>query len=193
MGIASLFSQYWCQKDARLQPVSTDTEETGMHWQGRYRFGAPPSRVWAALFDTEIVKRTIPGCTRIDWVGENALEAVVTIDFGLFKQRFTGDFILTDIVPIKSYTLSGRGRGGLLGHAHGAADFALAEDSDDTCLLAFTATAGASGAIQRLGSALIGKSVQHVIDGFFFRFAEAMGVKMETLAQDIDTAGRTTR
>ena len=60
-------------------------------------------------------------------------------------------------------------------------------DDGDLCILHFTAEAGASNTIMKLGKALIGGAAQHVIDGFFERFAEAMQVSLEVLPQDPDT------
>ncbi len=156
-----------------------------MRFGGRYRFAASRLRIWAALNDTKILKKTIPGCTCIDWVSENALELVVSVDFGVFRQSFAGDLVLSDVVPAERYTLSGRGRGGLLGFAHGAAVVVLS-DSGKGCVLAFTATGAASNAILRLGQALIGHAAQRVIDHFFLRFAEAMGVELQVLPFDIE-------
>jgi carbon monoxide dehydrogenase subunit G len=54
-------------------------------------------------------------------------------------------------------------------------------DSDRGTELRFTAQGGASGKIMTLGRALIGNSAQKVIDGFFERFASAMGVGITAL------------
>lgn len=154
-----------------------------MQFGGRYRFGAARNDVWLALNDADILKKTIPGCTRITWVGENSLEAVITIDLGVMKPTFSGGFDMLDVVPAQSWRLSGYGKGGLLGRAHGDADVAVADLGAD-CLLTFTASAGASNAIMKLGRALIGNAAQRVIDGFFERFAAAMGVELEVLPFD---------
>ena len=155
-----------------------------MQFGGRYRIHASRLSVWAALNDTEILKRTIPGCTRIDWVSESALEAAITVDLGIAKPTFAGGLELSNVVPAQSYTLSGQGKGGLLGLAHGAADIELSDDGE-ACILAFIANAGASNAIMKLGKALIGGAAQHVIDRFFERFAEAMNVSLEVLPQEM--------
>ena len=155
-----------------------------MQFGGRYRIGATRNQVWSALNDAEILKRTIPGCSRIEWVGDNALEAAITVDFGVVKPTFTGGFEMLDVVPAEHWTLSGQGKGGLLGLAHGSADVALSDDGAD-CILAFTATAGASNAIMKLGKALIGGAAQRVIDHFIARFAEAMGARFEALPHEL--------
>lgn len=157
-----------------------------MQFGGRYCIGATRLSVWSALNDTGILKETIPGCTRIDWVGENALEAAITVDLGVMKPTFTGGLELTNVVPAESYTLSGQGKGGLLGLAHGSADIVLSDSGED-CILAFTANAGASNAIMKLGKTLIGGAAQRVIDHFFERFAAAMGVPLEVLHHEMAT------
>ena len=88
--------------------------------------------------------------------------------------------ILTNIVPAERYTLSGRGKGGFLGLAEGAADIVLTDHGPDT-LLVFTAEGGASGQIMSLGKAIIGNSAQKIIDGFFERFGTAMGAGVTPL------------
>ena len=151
-----------------------------MEFGGRYRFSAPRAVVWAALNDAAILKAAIPGCSRLDWAGEVALECEIKVNFGIMQPTFTGDLELRNVVPAQSYTLAGKGRGGLLGKAEAAADIVLSDMEGDTELL-FTAQGGADGGIMKLGKALIGNSAQKVIDGFFDRFAEAMGVDVVAL------------
>lgn len=151
-----------------------------MEFGGRYLLTAPRAEVWAALNDTAILKAAIPGCHRIGWTSETALELEIKVNFGVMHPVFAGDLILSDIVPAEHYTLAGKGRGGLLGLAEGAADISLG-DRDTGTELRFTARGGASGQIMRLGRALIGNSAQKVIDGFFERFAAAMGVGITAL------------
>ena len=155
-----------------------------MDFGGRYVLGAPRAQVWAALNDTGVLQRTIPGCRRIEWTGPDSLEIEIEANLGLMKPVFTGDLSLTNVSPAESYRLRGRGRGGLLALAEAGADITLADAGPDRTLLAFTATGGASGQIMKLGKALIGNSAQKLIDGFFVRFGEAMGASVEPLPAD---------
>ena len=152
-----------------------------MQFGGRYLLAAPRRKVWEALNDVEVLKAAIPGCRRIEWTGPTTLELEIKVDLGPVHPVFTGDLDLSDVVPAARYRLSGRGRGGLLGLAHGGADILLA-DSEMGTELRFIAEGGASGQLMRLGKALIGGSAQAVIDGFFERFATAMGVEIVPLA-----------
>jgi len=151
-----------------------------MDFGGRYHIAAPRAAVWAALNDTDMLKAAIPGCHRIDWAGETALEVDVKVNLGIMHPTFKGDLLLSGIVPAERYTLSGKGRGGLLGLAEGSADIVLADAGDDT-LLVFAAIGGASGQIMKLGKAIIGNSAQRIIDGFFERFGDAMGAEVTPL------------
>lgn len=152
-----------------------------MDFGGRYQVAASRDAVWAALNDADVLKSCIPGCKRIAWVGEDALEVEVSVNLGVARPTFTGDLILSDVVPARTYTLTGQGRGGLFGKAQASADIALS-DSDGGTLLVFTATGGASGQVMKLGKALIGSSAQRIIDGFFERFGAAMGAQVTPLA-----------
>ncbi len=151
-----------------------------MDFGGRYRVAAGRGAVWTALNDTEILKACIPGCKRIDWVADDALELEVSVNFGVAHPTFTGDLFLSNVAPAERYTLTGQGRGGLLGKAQASADIELADLGADT-LLSFAASGGASGRIMSMGKALIGNSAQKIIDGFFERFGEAMGAQVSPL------------
>lgn len=151
-----------------------------MEFGGRYLLTAGREEVWAALNDAEMLKAAIPGCDGLTWTGADALALEVRVNLGVVHPLFKGDLTLSNVVPAQSYTLSGRGRGGLLGLAHGAANITLADAPGGTSL-AFTAEGGASGQLMRLGRGLIGNSAQKVIDGFFARFAAAMGAGITAL------------
>jgi len=148
-----------------------------MEFGGRYRIAAPPMAVWAALNDPEMLKAAIPGCSLIAWSGPASLDLEIKVNLGVAHPTFRGELTLSDVVPAERYTLSGRGKGGLMGLAEGAADIVLSDAGEGT-LLVFTAHGGASGRIVRLGKALIGNSAQKVIDGFFERFGTALGVEV---------------
>ena len=151
-----------------------------MEFGGRYKMTAPRVRIWAALNDPEMLKAAIPGCSLIEWSGPETLDLEIKVNLGVVKPTFRGELVLSNIVPAESYTLSGRGKGGMLGLAEGSADVALADDGADT-ILTFTANGGASGQIMKMGKAIIGNSAQRIIDGFFERFGQAAGVDVTPL------------
>ena len=151
-----------------------------MDFGGRYLFHAKRAEVWTALNDAAVLKAVIPGCEAIGWTSPSTLELRIKVNFGIVHPVFAGDLTLSDVHPAERYTLSGRGRGGLLGLAQGAADIALA-DAEGGTLLSFTAKGNADGGIMRLRRALIGNSAQRVIDGFFQSIGAQMGVTVTAL------------
>lgn len=151
-----------------------------MQFGGRYRVAATRQAVWAALNDTTVLKAAIPGCHRIDWISATALDLDIKVNLGVVHPLFKGGLTLSDIIPAERYTLTGKGKGGLLGLAEGSANIVLTDAGAQSELL-FVATGGASGQIMRLGKAIIGHSAQKVIDGFFERFGEAMGAMVTPL------------
>ena len=154
-----------------------------MDFGGRYLVAAPRAAVWSALNDTAVLKAAIPGCHRIEWAGDATLDLEIKVNLGVVHPVFKGDLSLSDVVPAERYTLSGKGRGGLLGLAEGSAEIILTDGGEQT-LLVFSAKGGASGQIMKLGKAIIGNSAQKVIDGFFERFGDAMGAAVTPLGAD---------
>ena len=153
-----------------------------MEFGGKYLYRAPRAVMWEALNSTEMLKAAIPGCNRFDCTAALTLELAIQVTFGLVQPRFSGDLALSGIVPAERYTLSGKGRGGLLGMAEGSADIVLS-DAEGGTRLDFVARGGADGGIMKLGKALVGSSAQKVIDGFFGRFANAMGVEVTPITE----------
>jgi carbon monoxide dehydrogenase subunit G len=151
---------------------------------GRYLFGAKRDDVWAALNDTRVLTAVIPGCQSIEWTGPETLELTIQVNFGIVQPTFDGVLTLSNIEPAHSYTLSGRGKGGILGMAQAAADITLTDAPDDGTILTFEAIGKADGGIMRLGKAILGNSAQKVIDGFFDAIGKQMPAIVTALPRD---------
>ena len=151
-----------------------------MDFGGRYRFGAKRAAVWAALNDVHVLKAVIPGCEFIEWTSPHTLDLRIKVSLGIVHPTFAGDLTLSNVHPAQRYTLTGQGKG-MLGLAQGAADISLADDGNDT-ILSFTADGKADGGVMRLGRALIGRSAQRVIDGFFESIGRQMGATVTALS-----------
>lgn len=152
-----------------------------MDFGGRYLFGAKRAEVWAALNDTRVLGAVIPGCETIAWTSQSTLDLSIRVNLGIVHPTFAGELALSNVLPAHSYTLSGRGKGGVLGMAQAAADIRLEDDPRGT-MLTFTAAGKADGGIMRLGRQLIGNSAQKVIDGFFEAIGREVGVEVKAVA-----------
>ena len=77
-----------------------------MEMNGEYRIAASREKVWAALNDTEILKKSIPGCEEINRLSETEMTATVVAKVGPVKAKFTGQVTLSDLNPPNSYRIS---------------------------------------------------------------------------------------
>jgi carbon monoxide dehydrogenase subunit G len=134
---------------------------------------APPETVWAALFDPEVLAACVPGCESMTGSADTGFEAAVVQKVGPVKARFTGVVTLSDIVPGRSCTISGEGKGGAAGFAKGSARVTL-EPSARGTLLAYAVEASVGGKLAQLGSRIIDGFARKMADDFFARFQTAV-------------------
>jgi len=134
---------------------------------------APKEVVYAALNDSEILKRCIPGCEELIKTSDTALEAKVVLKVGPVKAKFSGDVVLDTSGAPDAFSLSGQGNGGAAGHAKGGADVTLTADGDQT-ILRYEAKAAIGGKLAQLGSRLIQSTAKKLAAKFFKSFADVM-------------------
>ena len=143
-----------------------------MDMSGSERIEAPVEAVWRALNDAEILRQCIPGCERLDKASDTEMSATVVLKIGPVKARFEGAVQLSNLDPPHSYTISGEGKGGLVGFAKGGADVSLAADGPQATILSYTVKADVGGKIAQLGSRLIDSTARKLAAEFFSVFGE---------------------
>jgi uncharacterized protein len=127
------------------------------------------SEVWDALNDATVLRQCIPGCEELTGNPESGFEAVAVQKIGPVKARFKGKVILSNIIPMESYTIAGEGQGGIAGFAKGSADVQLG-DGDGVIELTYAVHASVGGKMAQLGSRLIDAFAARMADEFFKRF-----------------------
>ena len=142
-----------------------------MELKGEYRISASRERVWEALNDPEILKKSIPGCSALEVVGDNSFAATVTAKVGPVKANFQGQVTLSDIDPPNGYTIQGEGNGGPAGFAKGGAKVTLEPDGDGS-LLRYEVEANVGGKLAQIGSRLIDGTAKKLSGEFFDTFAK---------------------
>jgi carbon monoxide dehydrogenase subunit G len=141
-----------------------------MEMSGEYVIAAPRERVWAALNDPEVLRRSIEGCESLDQISDTSFAARVVARIGPVKAAFGGKVTLSDLDPPGSYTISGEGSGGGVGMAKGSARVRLVDQGGVT-RLSYTVAADISGKLAQIGSRLIDGAARKMADDFFSRFA----------------------
>jgi carbon monoxide dehydrogenase subunit G len=141
-----------------------------MKMSGEERINAPREKVWAALNDPAILKKSITGCKSLDKTSDTEFSATVQAKVGPVKATFNGDVKLSKLKPPQSYVLSGQGKGGVAGFAKGKATVKLAQDGDAT-ILTYDVDAQVGGKLAQIGSRLISSTAKKMANDFFKKFA----------------------
>lgn len=82
-----------------------------MRIAGNYTFAATREEVWSALNDLEALARAIPGCQRLEMVGENEYESVLEIGMQAVRGAYTGRVKIDNVVSPESYDIHVDGKG----------------------------------------------------------------------------------
>jgi carbon monoxide dehydrogenase subunit G len=143
-----------------------------MDMNGSQTINAAIDAVWKGLNDAEILRQCIPGCEALEKTSDTDMTATVVLKIGPVKARFEGAVQLSNLNPPHSYTISGEGKGGMVGFAKGGADVSLAEQPDGTTLLTYSVKADVGGKIAQLGARLIDSTAKKLAEQFFSTFTE---------------------
>ena len=135
----------------------------------------PIEAVWQALNDESFLKNSIPGCEKLDRIGDNELSAEVKLKIGPMSTRFKGKVTLSELDPPNGYTISGSGTGGIAGAASGSAKVSLSKMQDgEGTVLSYQVTAEVKGKIAQLGSRLIQSTAKKLAKKFFSNFVQEL-------------------
>src|SRR3989475_12819116 len=83
-----------------------------MKLEGSYDVKAPRPKVWGAFLDPETLRKAIPGCEKLELIGNDEYKATLKIGVAAVKGTFEGKVRLLDKKPPESYRLSAEGSGG---------------------------------------------------------------------------------
>jgi len=129
---------------------------------GQYTIDAPREQVWAALNDLEVLARVVPGCQRLEQVGEHEFEGTLKIGIQAIKGTYHGRIRLEDIRPPEHYRLVANGKGSN-GVVDGAGTVDLAEQ-DGRTLLSYGGEAKIGGTLASVGQRLIEGTARQLIN-----------------------------
>lgn len=128
--------------------------------QGSYTFDAPQKVVWNAVRDPNVLSQVLPGCERLEEVGENEYEGEINIRVGPVQGKFQGKVTLSHILEPDSYHIDIQGQG-QPGFVKGTGDLKL-ESSDGKTMLNYTGEAQISGRIASVGQRLMDSSARSI-------------------------------
>ena len=141
-----------------------------MKLSGSYQINLEKQKVWEALNNPEILKKSIPGCEEFTKETENEFNAIATNKIGPFNATFKGTIELKEIDAPNSYKIVGSGNSPV-GFASGEALVKL-ESKNDKTELTYSVEANVGGKIAQVGSRLIDMTAKKMADIFFGKFTE---------------------
>tara|TARA_B100000131_G_scaffold119531_1_gene116461 strand:- start:388 stop:975 length:588 start_codon:yes stop_codon:yes gene_type:complete len=146
-----------------------------MKLSGYYQINQNKQKVWEALNDPEILKKSIPGCEEFKRNSDTNFTATATNKIGPFNATFTGDIELKEIKTPDSYLIEGSGNSPV-GFASGKARVKLEESGGGTKLI-YEVEANVGGKIAQVGSRLIDMTAKKMADIFFGKFSELISTQ----------------
>ena len=144
-----------------------------MRIAGNATLRAPVEAVYDALRDPRVLVRTIPGCERLEQVGEDAYQMTVTAGVASVRGTYAGDVRLTDHRAPHGFVLRASGSGAP-GTVSADVTVDLAPGADGTTLLTYDADAVVGGMIGGVGQRLLTGVAKRTAGEFFAAVDEVL-------------------
>ena len=139
-----------------------------MKLEGTYRVSAPRSQVWDALLNPDILRRTIPGCEKLEPAGEHRYDATFRAGVGNIRGSFTGEVEISDLDPPNAYTLRSRMKAAP-GFVEGSGRISLADSPEGTneTLITYSGDVKIGGLLASIAGRLIEGAARKNMDDMF--------------------------
>lgn len=132
-----------------------------MKVSGEYTFAGSQDLVWGTLMDPEVLAAVLPGCEKLELVGDNEYEGALNIKVGPVQGKFMGKVKLDDLQEPDSYTMHVDGRGAP-GFVKAMGKLALAGAGEET-VVSYEGDAQVGGKLASVGQRLIESSAKAII------------------------------
>lgn len=132
-----------------------------MKVDGEYTFAGPQELVWDVLLDPEVLASVLPGCEKLELIGENEYEGALKIKVGPVQGKFMGKVKLEDIQQPDSYTMHVDGRGAP-GFVKAVGKLALSGAGEET-VVSYEGDAQVGGKLASVGQRLVESSAKAII------------------------------
>jgi carbon monoxide dehydrogenase subunit G len=140
---------------------------------GSYTFTASVSTVWNLLIDPEVVAACLPGCDRLEPIGDDRYRASLNLAVASISGQYTGTVAILDKRPPYAYRLVVDGVG-KPGFVKGEATIELIEQNEMT-IVNVNGHGQVGGLIARVGQRLLGTVSKLMMDRFFGCVQERAG------------------
>ena len=136
-----------------------------MKLSGSYEFNATPEKVWQTMTDPQSLSACIPGCEKMEALGNDEYAATVTVSMGPIRSKFDATVKMVDMKPYDSYSLIIEGKGPS-GFVRGESQVRLAADNGKTTVIVDTESSS-GGLLARVGQRMMESFAKSMMDRFF--------------------------
>lgn len=128
-------------------------------------FAAPVEQVWELFNDPEALRQATPGCEKLEAVGEDKYQAVMTVGVAGIKGRYEGTIEIKDKEPPTRYRLAIQGSGSP-GFVNIDAHMEFSEENGKTTVV-YDWDVQVGGAVAGVGQRVLGGVGRWLIGEFF--------------------------
>ena len=143
-----------------------------MKLSGSYEFNASPEKVWQTLTDPASLAACIPGCEKMEALGNDEYNATVTIAMGPIRSKFNAKVKMIDMKPYESYSLSIEGNGPS-GFVRGESQVKLTENNGKT-IVDVESESSSGGLLARVGQRMMESFSRNMMNRFFTCLQESV-------------------
>lgn len=136
-----------------------------MELSGEHTFAAPREQVWRFMLDPEVLRGCLPGCEKLDLVGEDEYAATMKIGVAMIRGTFQGRVKITDKVEPEGYRMRVEGKGSQ-GEVSGEGSLTLEAVGDQT-IVRYTGEAAVRGTLARVGARVMQPAAKMIVGQFF--------------------------
>jgi uncharacterized protein len=141
-----------------------------MKLEGTYRIPAARAEVWNALLDPTILRRSIPGCEKLEPAGQNKYNATFRAGVGAIKGTFSGEVEISDLDPQNAYTLRSRVKAPV-GFVEGSGRIQLSDPNPGETVISYSGDAKIGGMLASIAGRLIEAAAKKNMDDMFANLA----------------------
>jgi hypothetical protein len=143
-----------------------------MKLEGAYDVPAPRQKVWDAFLDPATLQQAIPGCEKLEALGNDEYKATLKVGVGGVKGTFEGKVRLSEKKAPDSYRLAAEGSGGP-GFVRADTLITLSDAGGGT-RVAYAADVQVGGLIASVGQRMLGGVSKMMADKFFTKMSELL-------------------
>jgi carbon monoxide dehydrogenase subunit G len=139
-----------------------------MRLSGQYPFNAPAQTVWTLLNDPDVIASCLPGCERLEPLGDDRYRANLSLAIAAISGSYTGTVAIVDREGSRSYRLlvDGSGRAGFV-KGEAKVELEPVEGDSNQTLVRVSGDGQVGGLLARVGQRLLGSVSQTMMDRFF--------------------------